>query len=41
MKKIGVEDVLQALEEMGPTIDLDQEIIERNRPPLERMLSLE
>ncbi len=41
MKKIGIEDVLKALEVMGPTVDLDEEIIERNRPPLERMLSLE
>ncbi len=40
MKKIGIEDVLKALEEMGPTVGLDPEIIERNRPPLERMLSL-
>ena len=40
MKKIGIEDVLKALEEMGPTVELDEDIIERNRPPLERMLSL-
>ncbi len=40
MKKIGLEDVLKALENMGPTVELDEEIIERNRPPLERMLSL-
>ncbi len=40
MKKIHLEDVLIALENMGPEIDLDQEIIEANRPPLERMLAL-
>ncbi|MCK5772300.1 MAG: quinolinate synthase NadA [Thermoplasmata archaeon] len=40
MKKIGIEDVLMALEKMGPTVELDEDIIERNRPPLERMLSL-
>ena len=40
MKKIGIEDVLKALEVMGPTVELDEDIIERNRLPLERMLSL-
>ncbi|MGA1848478.1 MAG: quinolinate synthase NadA [Thermoplasmatota archaeon] len=40
MKKIHLEDVLRALENMGPEIDLDPEIIEANRPPLERMLAL-
>jgi quinolinate synthase len=40
MKKIHVEDVLRALENMGPEIDLPIEIIEANRPPLQRMLAL-
>jgi len=40
MKKIGVEDVLRALENMGPEVELSDEIIEANRPPLERMLAL-
>jgi len=40
MKKIGVEDVLRALENMGPEVILDEEIIEANRAPLERMIAL-
>ncbi|MEA3558897.1 MAG: quinolinate synthase NadA [Candidatus Thermoplasmatota archaeon] len=40
MKKIGIGDVLKALEVMGPEIELDTEIIEGNKPPLERMLAL-
>lgn len=40
MKKIHIEDVLKALENMGPEVDLDPEIIEANKPPLERMLAL-
>jgi quinolinate synthase len=40
MKKIHIEDVLKALENMGPEIVLDDEIIEKNKLPLERMLAL-
>jgi len=40
MKKIRIEDVLKALENMGPEVHLSEEIIEANRPPLERMLAL-
>ena len=40
MKKIRIEDVLEALENMGPVIVLDQRIIEANRPPLQRMLAI-
>jgi quinolinate synthase len=40
MKKIHIEDVLAALENMGPEVELDPDIIERNKPPLERMLAL-
>lgn len=40
MKKIRLEDVLKALENMGPEVKLDPEIIEANRAPLERMLAL-
>ncbi len=40
MKKITLYDVLKALENMGPTVELDPEIIERNKAPLERMLAL-
>ena len=40
MKKIGLKDVLKALENMGPVVELDPEIIEKNRAPLERMLAL-
>jgi len=38
MKKIHPEDVLKALETMSPTVELDPDIIARNRVPLERML---
>jgi quinolinate synthase len=40
MKKITLDKVLEALEKMGPTVELPPEIIERNRPPLERMLAV-
>lgn len=40
MKKIHLEDVLRSVETMGPTIELPVDIIERNRKPLERMLSV-
>jgi quinolinate synthase len=40
MKKITLKDVLRALENMGPEVELDPEIIEKNKLPLERMLSL-
>ena len=40
MKKITPDDVLRSLEVMGPAVELDPDIIERNRPPLERMLAL-
>ena len=40
MKKITLEDVLRALENMGPEVELDPDIIERNKAPLERMLAL-
>lgn len=40
MKKIHLEDVLKALENMGPEVELDEDIIEANKAPLERMLSL-
>jgi len=40
MKKIHLDDILKALEKMGPEVDLDPEIIEANRAPLERMLAL-
>jgi quinolinate synthase len=40
MKKIRIKDVLKALETMGPEVHLDPEIIEANKPPLERMLAL-
>ncbi|MBN1389246.1 MAG: quinolinate synthase NadA [Candidatus Thermoplasmatota archaeon] len=40
MKKIRLEDVLKALEDMGPEIYLDPAIIEGNRLPLERMLAV-
>jgi quinolinate synthase len=40
MKKITLSHVLEALENMGPVIELSQEIIEKNKPPLERMLAL-
>jgi len=40
MKKIDLESVLKSLENMAPTVELDPDIIEKNKPPLERMLSL-
>lgn len=40
MKKITLKDVLRSLENLGPEVELDPEIIEKNKPPLERMLSL-
>jgi quinolinate synthase len=40
MKKITLKDVLNALVSMGPEVELDPEIIEKNKPPLERMLSV-
>jgi len=40
MKKITIDDVEKALENMGPEVILDDEIIEKNKIPLERMLSL-
>jgi quinolinate synthase len=40
MKKIGLLDVLKALETLEYKVDLDPSIIERNRKPLERMLSV-
>ena len=40
MKKITLDDVLKALENMGPEVHLDPEIIERNKPPLQRMLDV-
>lgn len=40
MKKITLNDVLKALETMGPEVHLDPEIIERNKPPLQRMLDV-
>jgi len=41
MKKITLDNVLSALEDMGPLVELDPDVIEGNRPPLERMLVLE
>lgn len=40
MKKITIDSVLKALENMEPTIELPPDIIEKNKPPLERMLSI-
>jgi quinolinate synthase len=40
MKKITLKDVLKALENMGPVVELDQEIIELNKVPLQRMLDV-
>ena len=40
MKKITLDDVLKALENMGPEVHLDPDIIERNKPPLQRMLDV-
>ncbi len=40
MKKITLKDVLRALENMGPEVELDPEIIEKNKLPLQRMLAL-
>mgnify|MGYP006284935707 CR=1 FL=1 len=40
MKKIDLDSVVRSLENMGPTIELDPEIIEKNKPPLERMLKV-
>ncbi|MFO8051505.1 MAG: quinolinate synthase NadA [Thermoplasmatota archaeon] len=40
MKKITLDHVLEALEKGGPVVELSQEIIEANKPPLERMLAL-
>ncbi len=40
MKKITIDDVEKALENMGPEVILDDDIIEKNKIPLERMLSV-
>jgi quinolinate synthase len=40
MKKITLDHVLSSLENIGPTIEMDQEVINRNKPPLERMLQV-
>ncbi|MCU0800058.1 MAG: quinolinate synthase NadA, partial [Candidatus Thermoplasmatota archaeon] len=40
MKKIHLEDVLRAVETLSPTVELPKDIIERNKRPLERMLSV-
>jgi len=40
MKKIRIADVLKALQTLSPTVELDQDLIERNKIPLERMLAV-
>jgi quinolinate synthase len=40
MKKIRLDDVLRAIETMGPTVELPADIIERNKLPLQRMLAV-
>lgn len=40
MKKITLDDVLKALEKMGPEVELDPDIIEQNKAPLQRMLDV-
>jgi quinolinate synthase len=40
MKRISLEKVVKSLEDMSPTIELSQDIIERARRPLERMVEI-
>ncbi|WP_334137395.1 quinolinate synthase NadA, partial [Muricomes intestini] len=40
MKRIKLESVLEALERMGPEVQLDEEIRQKAKLPLERMLQL-
>ncbi len=40
MKKITLESILEALETMEPRVELPEELMERARRPIERMLAL-
>ena len=40
MKKITLNKVLSALETLSPTVEMSNELIERSKQPLTRMLEL-